>query len=79
MGLTKAETAFLKKVGHKMRIQRAVVQMTQAEVAASADIDPGYYSRIENGAVNVSLCTLRKIALALKVSLAELLSADNLT
>ncbi len=52
----------------KLRTDR---KLSQKQVALSVGIDRGQYSRIENGKVEPTLGTLRKIAEALEVSLAD--------
>jgi transcriptional regulator with XRE-family HTH domain len=47
--------------------------LSQAKLAALADIDPSTVNQIERGAREASPATLRKLAQALDVSLAELL------
>src|SRR5215208_3783809 len=47
--------------------------LSQAKLAALADIDPSTVNQIERGAREASPATLRKLAEALDVSLAELL------
>jgi transcriptional regulator with XRE-family HTH domain len=52
---------------------RAEKGLSQAKLAALADIDPSTVNQIERGAREASPATLRKLAQALDVSLAELL------
>jgi transcriptional regulator with XRE-family HTH domain len=52
---------------------RAEKGLSQAKLAALADIDPSTVNQIERGAREASPATLRKLAQALDVSIAELL------
>jgi transcriptional regulator with XRE-family HTH domain len=51
--------------------------LSQAKLAALADIDPSSMNQIERGAREPSLGTLRKLAGALDVSVAELLDEST--
>jgi transcriptional regulator with XRE-family HTH domain len=44
--------------------------MSQEDLAEAADVHPTWISRLENGGVNPSWGTVRRIALALGVSVA---------
>lgn len=56
---------------------RAEKGLSQARLAARAELDPSTVNQIERGAREASPATLRKLAQALDVSLVELLEADS--
>jgi transcriptional regulator with XRE-family HTH domain len=58
----------------ELRIERG---LSQAKLAARAEVDPSTINQIERGARNASPLTLRKLAWALGVSLAELLQETD--
>ncbi len=58
----------------RLRIERG---LSQAKLSAKADVDPSTLSRIERGERTATVPTVRKLALALGVGLAELLSEDS--
>ena len=59
------------QLGQVIQQMRSNRKLSQKEVALSVGIDRGQYSRIENGKVEPTLGTLRKIAEAMDVSLAD--------
>jgi transcriptional regulator with XRE-family HTH domain len=58
----------------RLRVEKG---LSQARLAARASIDPSTVNQIERGAREASPATLRKLAEALDVSLAELLEETN--
>lgn len=62
-----------KKLGSNIRRLRKQQELTQEELAEKARIDPKSIVEIEGGKRNPTLKTIRKIALALKVGLKELI------
>jgi len=56
-----------KGLGKKLKNIRTEAQMTQADVAKSAEIHVNYYSRIERGEENPTFEVLHKIKKALKI------------
>jgi transcriptional regulator with XRE-family HTH domain len=58
----------------ELRIERG---LSQAKLAARAEVDPSTINQIERGARNASPLTLRKLAQALGVGLAELLQETD--
>ena len=58
----------MKVVGGSAREARERLDMNQAEVAREAGISPVVYGRIERGHMLPAVPTLRKIALALRIS-----------
>lgn len=64
-------------LGPRLRDRRTALGKTLAEIAAEADVSPGYISAIEKGTSIPSLPVLARIAHALDVSLAEMLRSSN--
>ena len=65
-------------LGNNIRKLREAKGLAGKEVAISSKMDPAQYSRIENNKTDPSFSSLVKIAKALGVSVAELLTADEL-
>lgn len=61
-------------LGKNLAIWRNALGMTQEQLANSLDIDPVTISRFERGATLPSLPTLQRMAQALGVTMAQLLS-----
>ncbi len=61
----------------RLKELRAKRRLSQARLAARAGLDPSTVNQIERGAREASPATLRKLAEALDVSLAELLGDDS--
>lgn len=61
-----------KVVGINVRKAREKVGLLQSELCKLADIEPSYLSNLENGRKNPTIATLEKIALALNISLDDL-------
>lgn len=59
-------------IGAQIRQHRKRLDITSAELAATAKISPGMISKIENGQISSSLATLTAIASALNVPIASL-------
>ncbi len=60
------------KVGKRIREIREKVEMSQKDLAYSADLDRSYIASVESGQRNISIVNLEKIANSLGVSLSEL-------
>ena len=60
--------ASLETIGRKIALIRAEKGMSQEDLAAAADVNRGYISRIENGRVAFSVPVLIKIADAMGVN-----------
>jgi transcriptional regulator with XRE-family HTH domain len=64
--------------GRNLVVLRALKGLSQAELAHKAELDQSYISRLEAGHTsNPTFDTLRKLATALDMSLAELVTALN--
>lgn len=66
-------TDIIAAFGKNLRKRRKEVQMSQDELALTADIDRSYIGRIERGEANVTLEILYKLARTLKCHPRELL------
>ena len=60
------------KIGKRIRETREKVEMSQKDLAYSADLDRSYIASVESGQRNISIVNLEKIANSLGVSLSEL-------
>lgn len=65
---------FLKKLGLRIRELRKLKNLTQLDVGVAMDNFAEQIGRIERGELNVTICTLKKIAESLGINLSELLS-----
>ncbi|MEM5529725.1 helix-turn-helix transcriptional regulator [Gammaproteobacteria bacterium AS21] len=54
-----------KEIGRNIKLQRVGLDISQAELAFSAQLNQSYLSKIENGAVNISVQILYNIAEAM--------------
>lgn len=68
-----------KVIGSAVRSYRALLGMTQSEVAELADVAPETLSRIERNRIAASLDLTRRIADALHVSIDELMQPRTKT
>lgn len=64
------------RIGQRIKDLRTKAEMSQKDLAYSADLDRSYIASIETGQRNVSIVNIEKIAVALGVSLKELFN-DN--
>lgn len=55
------------ELGDKLRKAREKAGLTQADVAAQAEVNVSYYAQIERGEVNVSFDKLQSIIKVLKI------------
>lgn len=60
-------------IGHNIKIERAIKNLTQAKLAELIDVHEKYIGVIEAGKQNVTVRTLNKIAAALNVEITKLL------
>ncbi len=60
------------RIGQRIKELREKAEMSQKDLAYTADLDRSYIASIENGQRNVSIINIEKIAIALGVSLKEL-------
>ena len=67
-------------VGKRIRKARKAKHLTMEQLAERCELHPAYIGQLERGEKNASLATIEKIACALELSLAELLSnSDTVT
>jgi len=59
------------KIGQRIKELREKAEMSQKDLAYTADLDRSYIASIENGQRNVSIVNIEKIATALNVTLKE--------
>lgn len=67
---------FLKKLGNHIKMLRTEKGLTQLDLAIKLNNYAEQIGRIERGELNSSICTLKKIAEGLDISLAELVNVD---
>lgn len=61
-----------KGIGKRIAKEREHQKMSQTQLAELADIDVRYLGKVENGEVNIGICNLQKISMALKMPMPEL-------
>ena len=66
-----AEKEILEAIGKKIVNRRKELNMTQEDLAYSADIDRTYVGYVENGRQNISIAILCKFAKALKMDVKD--------
>lgn len=59
------------KIGQRIKELREKAEMSQKDLAYSADLDRSYIASIENGQRNVSIVNIEKISNALNVTLKD--------
>jgi transcriptional regulator with XRE-family HTH domain len=64
-------------IGERIRYIRNAKQLSQKEVALLLEMDQSQYSKIELGKTDPAFSTVEKVALALGISLAELMSEQQ--
>lgn len=64
------------KIGQRIKELREKSEMSQKDLAYSADLDRSYIASIENGQRNVSIVNIEKITNALNITLKEFFN-DN--
>lgn len=65
------------KIGIRIKLLREANNMSQKDLAYSADLDRSYIASVENGKRNISIVNIEKIAIALKVSLKVFFDNDE--
>lgn len=61
------------QIGERIKAARESRRMTQERLAEEIDVSPQYISDLERGVVGVSIATLKRICLALRVSSDQIL------
>ena len=69
--MTTNENDILEAIGKKIVSRRKELNMTQEDLAYSANIDRTYVGNIENGRQNISIAILYKLAQALKMEIKD--------
>ena len=64
---------FLIDLGLRISDQRKIISLSQTELSENSGMDRTYLSGVENGKRNISILGLRKISVALRMPLNELL------
>jgi len=72
--MNRADKHFLQQLGFRIRERRIAMNLTQATLSEKYGLHCTFTGSVERGERNVALLSLRKIALALRVTPAELLS-----
>lgn len=67
---------FLQKLGRRVRELRERRDVTRRVLAAQADVSERYLGQLETGEGNISIMLLRRVAVALKVPIGELLETE---
>ena len=65
---------FLQKIGDRIRDRRTALGLTQAEFGEKCGLHRTFIGSVERGERNVAVLSLKRIASALRVSVAELLA-----
>lgn len=65
------------KIGQRIKFLRDKNQMSQKDLAYTADLDRSYIASVENGQRNISIVNIDKIALALGVTLKDFFNDDE--
>jgi XRE family transcriptional regulator, aerobic/anaerobic benzoate catabolism transcriptional regulator len=71
------EADFLQKVGRRVRELREQRGITRRHLAAEADVSERYLGQLETGEGNISIMLLRRVAVALKAPIHELLETES--
>lgn len=67
---------FLKKLGLRIRAIRKLKNLSQLDVGVAMDNYAEQIGRIERGELNVSICTLKKIAESLDIPISHLFELE---
>lgn len=65
------------KIGARIKELREIKNMSQKDLAYSADLDRSYIASVENGQRNISIINIEKVSIALGVSLKEFFNNDK--
>ena len=71
------ESQFLSFLGKRVRQARSRRGMTRKMVAREADVSERHLAQVEAGEGNISILLLRRIAMALNISLVEILAPES--
>ncbi len=70
---TMSETEILRRFGERVRQLRKAGGWSQEQMAAASGLDRSYMGGVERGERNIALRNIEAIALALRISLSELM------
>ncbi len=65
-------------LGHAIRRVRKERDLSQEQLALAAEVDMSYFGRVERGDNNVAVLSLKRIADALGLTMAELMNEAGL-
>ena len=77
--MNRADKHFLQQVGFRIRERRIAMTLTQATLAEKCGLHRTFIGSVERGERNVALLSLRRIAVALRVTPGELLIEPEAT
>ncbi|MCC8994501.1 MAG: helix-turn-helix transcriptional regulator [Candidatus Contendobacter sp.] len=66
-----------RSVGHRIKVRRVDLEMTQGDLAEQLDITQGYLSYLEKGQRQITVVLLERIANALRCRIADLLPSEQ--
>ena len=72
-----SHSEFLSILGGRVRKQRDLVRMSRRVLSQRSNVSERYLAQLESGKGNMSIGLLRKVSIALEVSLADLLEPRN--
>ena len=67
---------FLKKIGLKLKVVRALRGLSQDDIVNKLDIDKSYYSKVERGLTNPTLLYMKNLSEILDVKLEDLINLN---
>ena len=73
---TDEERKLLQQIGNRIRTIRSEVGLSQEKLAFASGLDRSYVGSVERGERNIAVINLSKIAVALKISLSDLLKIE---
>lgn len=77
--MNRDDKEFLQRLGDRIRERRTAANLTQAALADACGLHRTFIGSVERGERNVAVLSLRKIATALRVTPAELLTDQEPT
>jgi XRE family aerobic/anaerobic benzoate catabolism transcriptional regulator len=76
LSLPQQESAFLARLGDRVRAWRATQRMTRKALAAASGVSERYLAQLEAGQGNISVLLLRKLARAMNVAVDSLVREE---
>ncbi|MEW6688676.1 MAG: helix-turn-helix transcriptional regulator [Pseudomonadota bacterium] len=76
LSLPQQESAFLARLGDRVRAWRTTQRMTRKALAAASGVSERYLAQLEAGQGNISVLLLRKLARAMNVAVDSLVRED---